>query len=510
MQANGGRSAIPVAAFFAVFAALACARFAGPGPYGLDASYYAQMARHVANGEGLTSTVSLYFGGLVLPSRATISPVFPLLAGYTGRIIGIERAINIVPKIFYVLDLVMLYLLASVIGTRLGATSRAPAFLATAVFGTSAVFYSVTTHPYREGPAFFFAPLALLLLHRYLQTQRLLWVGAAGLMTALAYLSRLEMAGVAAGAIVVLLARRELRALAIYIPATVLPIVPWWMHLGYVTGFERFFSWNPPQRLLLPRSHLELPSMTAGERLADIVAGALTAFRLGHAEAYTRVFGVAALLVPVAAIVWLWLSYKSGRIGWRTPDVVVATLATGAFCLAALLWARSDFIHFLFGWRYGLTLVFLLVVAVPYLMTSAGRWPRVGTVIVLSISIVTGASNVYAFIRAPMLSFTPAERALLDSLNRERDPMIVTTRAQTLSVATDARIHGITCNTPPAATRELLRVFPIDYVIVYDQERRCAFTRGLGRELGVTRAFGSGADRIYVLERRVTPDPGAR
>ena len=508
MEANGRRSAIPVAVFLAVFTALACARFAGPGPYGLDASYYTQMARHVAQGEGLTSTVSLYLGGYILPSRANVNPVLPLLLGYTGRIIGLELAINVVPKIFYVLDLLLLYLLARVISTRLGVPSRAPAFLIAAAFGTSAVFYSVTTHPYRESPAYFFGPLALLSLHRYLETRRLLWAGAAGLATALAFLSRVEMAGIAIAVGIVLLARKELRALAIYVITTLPLIVLWWMHLGYAPGLG--FSWDPPPSLSLPRSHLALPSMTAGERFADIVSAALTAFRVGHDESYTRVFGIAALLVPIAGIVLLWRAYKSGRTGRHTPDIVDATLLTGLFCMAGLLLKRSDFIHFLFGWRYGLTLVFLLVVAVPYLMRSPAKSLRIATVAVLAISILTGAMNVYAFIRGPLPSYTRAERALLDWLNAQADPMIVTTRAQTLSVGTDTLIHATTCNTPPVTTREMLRLFPVDYVIVYDHERRCTFTEGLGQELRVSRAFGAGADRIYALERRAANGSRAR
>ena len=84
---------------------------AGSGPYGLDASYYFQIARHVMHGDGLLSSVSLYREGLILPARATIYPLWPLVLGYTARAIGLVRAANVLPPLLYVIALLLLFYL---------------------------------------------------------------------------------------------------------------------------------------------------------------------------------------------------------------------------------------------------------------------------------------------------------------------------------------------------------------------------------------------------------------
>ena len=90
---NGRAHAIGWAAF--IIGALAVLRMlkgAGDPPYGVDASYYFQLARHIANGDGFVTTVSLYHEGWILPAKTNIYPLWPLVLGYAGRMIGIEIA----------------------------------------------------------------------------------------------------------------------------------------------------------------------------------------------------------------------------------------------------------------------------------------------------------------------------------------------------------------------------------------------------------------------------------
>ena len=67
-----------------------------PEPIGhgrADGSFYYQVARHVASGDGLRTSVSLYNQGLrELPAPTTITPLWPLVLGATGRWIGLPRA----------------------------------------------------------------------------------------------------------------------------------------------------------------------------------------------------------------------------------------------------------------------------------------------------------------------------------------------------------------------------------------------------------------------------------
>ncbi|HKR65205.1 MAG TPA: glycosyltransferase family 39 protein [Thermoanaerobaculia bacterium] len=499
MHLNAGRK-IWLAGLFVLCVTLALARFAGPGPYGLDASYYVQIARHVANGEGLTSTVSLYHSGFVLPARTTVSPMLPLLIGYASRVIGFERAVNAIPKLFYLLDLLMVFLVARRLGAPIAVTT---------LLATNAAFYAVTTHPYREGPAFFFALLALWLIGRYFDTRANVWAIAAGFALGCAYLSRVEMALIGVASVLVMLwlrDRRAMIAIALYGLAALIVILPWWLHLGVVPGLERFFAWNPIPRVELPP--IAMPVLSPSARALDVLAGAITAFRIGHPESYVRVFGLAALLVPIACVCAIWRRKKIAG----TPSIVHVTLLAGLLHFAALLWTRSDavhFMHFLFGWRYGLSLLFLLLVAIPYLLASDVRWLRIGTIAILVVTILTGITGILDFIRAPGPAYSPAERALLDWLRTQARPMILTTNAQTLGASSDALLHAAYCDDAPSTTRAFLARLPIDYVVVYRWEARCAFVQGLGRELRPVRAFGTGNDRLYLLGR-VTPGVPAR
>ena len=57
----------------------------GLGRNALDGDYYYQIARHVAEGDGLVTSVSLYHQGFKeLPHPINIYPLWPLLLGYSG------------------------------------------------------------------------------------------------------------------------------------------------------------------------------------------------------------------------------------------------------------------------------------------------------------------------------------------------------------------------------------------------------------------------------------------
>ena len=110
-----------------ILAALACLKIGyetGVGPYGLDAGFYFQLARNVSQGEGVVSNVSLYHEGLAtFPQRVMIYPLWPLVLGGIGGLIGLYRAAEMLPELLYLLDLVLLYLLSNRISVRLSGTS---------------------------------------------------------------------------------------------------------------------------------------------------------------------------------------------------------------------------------------------------------------------------------------------------------------------------------------------------------------------------------------------------
>src|SRR5207248_3077733 len=84
------------------------------GPFENDPSYYLQAARHVAEGDGLTSSVSLYHEGVnPLPQPYDVYPLWPVVLGATATVIGVIAAANVLPQLLFIVDLVLFYLLAN-------------------------------------------------------------------------------------------------------------------------------------------------------------------------------------------------------------------------------------------------------------------------------------------------------------------------------------------------------------------------------------------------------------
>jgi hypothetical protein len=501
----------------ALFVPLAIMRFsarAGDGPFGVDASFYYQLARHVMRGEGLVSYLSLYHAGFHLPAPSWMYPAWPLLLGYTGRVIGLTQAANDLPRVLYLADLLLLYALTRVIALRLGGLRFVPrwyvpdsAHLLTVAFAMNVSFFGTTTHPYREPLAFAATFAALLCLERYASRRSLFAIALSASFAAIAYLTRVQMATVpfATALVLALDARRDprsRRALALYLGVAALVVLPWFLHLGFIPGASRF-TWRATERETLPLLQDAPRSGITTERVLDWIQGAFVEFQIGNQYSYVATFGVAALLVPIAAVVWL-LSRGQSRASTRvdpTKLAVYATVISGVLLFVALLWYRSDYLPFLFGWRHGLTLIVLLAVAVPYLMSDSRPAVRILTATLLVISIGTGFFNVLQFIAAPPLSYSAEERALIAWLpaSMPRRPTILTTNAQALSVGSDVYMHNTFCDSTPETTRAFLRLFPIDYLIVYEQQAGCRYLGGLDRELAVRQVFGAPGRRIFVL-----------
>lgn len=68
--------------------------------FGIDGSYYAEVARHVRDGLGLTSHLSLYHAGdEQFPHPTSIYPLWPLLLGFVSRVADLETAGHWLPLV---------------------------------------------------------------------------------------------------------------------------------------------------------------------------------------------------------------------------------------------------------------------------------------------------------------------------------------------------------------------------------------------------------------------------
>jgi hypothetical protein len=509
-------------AILVALAALSLTQFAGVGPYGSDAGNYFQIARNVALGRGLVTSLSLYHVGLSpLPQSNWMTyPAWPLLLGYTGRAIGLTAAANILPKLFYVLDLILLYLLANVIGRRWWGTpllsSRWPIDLghvAMALFGTCATFFWTTTHPYTEGLAFAVTFGSLLALDRGAVRRSVGWFAIASILSGLAFLTRTQSVALIVGeflAVAWFAARfRELRWSVVVFPLGPLAAAACWY---------RFVYGLPSQRVDVGVFEMWVEPATKMAWLSERWSGflvSLTPNELG----YYNLFRFAAYLVPLAAILYV-VRLVQRRVRILPIDSTelapYATLISSLVFIASLtLFHERFFLPWLFGWRHGLPFILALVPAIAYLAHQS-RVLRLVTAAVLVVTIATAAFALTRdVLRTPPTAPTAGELQMIDWLTRHHrgTPTLLTTHAQQLISIYDANIHWALCTDPPEKTLLLIERLPIDYVVVYPDERGCSFidARVLTPHLRVVASFGSGDAPLMLLgtpgERKPGVDP---
>ncbi|HYK87293.1 MAG TPA: hypothetical protein VE398_00890 [Acidobacteriota bacterium] len=163
----------------------------GPANLSQDATEYIDIARNVADGDGLVLKIRAYFLGdgytLPYPSASLRSPLFPYLMGKTYAMLrspGVFRWFNL--GMFFLNMVLLVLILRRVLPFQLMAYSLL-------LIGLSEPMFLTSIFPWAEQTAFFWLLLALLLagieLHR-----RWGWAGATfeGFTSAMAGLSRPE------------------------------------------------------------------------------------------------------------------------------------------------------------------------------------------------------------------------------------------------------------------------------------------------------------------------------
>jgi len=499
-----------------VLAPLRFSFLAGPGPYGADAGYYYQIARHVAEGDGLQTSVSVYHEGTrKLPKVTRVYPLWPLLLGTTGAVAGLQNATQFLPPFFYFLDLVLLWALANRVAVRMfgpggevcariGPVIVDCGHLAVLLLATNRVFFAATAHPYTEGLAFALAFTSLLILER-----TPFWSGMAA---GAAFLARSHMAclGAAVAAVLVIYAirQRAWRRAALYILGIVVALGPWFGFLianfplaavNPFAGINPFFSYRETPEIAPFTAWVPAPTIEAW--LRDRIPGIAVAFNPRHPESYFASWGVAAALVPLALLRLITRLRDHQR---RPEMLLVATIAAGFGLQVVLLHFHSAFyVRWVFGWRHGLGLILLLTPAVIYLLHDRLRAVRWLTMIVLLFSIVTGLVHLSRTAAAPRPQYSAGQQALMRWLDAQQPRRtVLTTDALFLPVASRSNYHWTLCQEPPEQTRKMLRYLPIDYVAVHEEERGCPFVDGLQDVLRPAYAFGPPGERVYLLVRR--------
>lgn len=523
------RRLLPLALLFLLLLALLPlkARFEfGLGPRAHDADYYYDIARHVADGHGLRSNLSLYFQGFQsFPHRVTQSPVWPLALGAAGGVLGIDAVATRLPNLLYFVDLILLYFLAlrlqaRIAGTRPGLLFR-PGWplnfghVAVLLFATNIRFFRFTSVPNNEALAFLWIFSALLALDRAAERNDLRWSALAGLLGALALLTRVQ-ALAAIGVVPVVLCavsrdgRRSIALAAAALAGAVLAMIPWALYLA---------SWTDAltlNALLGMETQYETPKLgvlshtrsTPGlwPTLLDRFEGLRIAFDPNNSQSYVHHFNAAVYLLPLAALqlAWVLLRRPLPRRLELAPRhaLVVATLGMGLGMLLPVHMSHMAFSkEWLFGFRHGLPLLFLILPALAYLDAHAARALQIATAAVLALSLAMNAVDMKKLFETKFRTgLLPHEAQLVQWFDTQVPlPKVVTTRPWELGTYSRSGYHWILCNSDPAQTLRLLRDAGADYVVLFEADRGCPFAAGLfPQHLRIVRVFGD--RKLWVLE----------
>jgi hypothetical protein len=472
------------------------------GPFGLDAGFYYQIARHVANGDGPATSVSLYHEGIrTLPQITRSAPLWPLLLGATAVVTGLPSAAFLLPPFLYALSLLLLYVLTE----RLRWTPDAFAgpvragHIAVAIFGTNAVYFAATRDPYTEGLAFCFCFGSLAALTR--PSSR--WIALAGLLAGLAFTTRIQMVCVGAGAGLALLLARRWRHVLVFSLSAVFPVACWYAYVVARFSWEGRPNHDWRQTPELPGFETWVRVNSFGEWLADRLPGNFVAFDPWSPYSYFASFGAAAALVPIALVIAAWK--------WRSVQLSVplaATLIAGLLSHAALVQSHAKwFLPWLFGWRHGLPYVLLIVLSLVVVNAWTTRSVRMIVGVLLVASVATGAISIVRSAAAPRLRYTDAERQLFRWADSQQPrPTLLATNPQYIAPGTRAFLHWTDCSEPASTTRVMLKHLPIDYVVVRQGETRCAFVDDLGDVLVGAGSFeGRDGTRIFLAKPKAAP-----
>jgi hypothetical protein len=490
-------------AILAILAGFKLAYLPRSGQFGFDGSFYVNVARNVQEGAGLRTSISMYhYGELELPTRSRlIYPLWPLLLGYVARIVGLYNAVNFLPPLLYLCDLLMLYAIVN----RMAKTQWivTPGHLFVLLIGMNGNFFGATSYPYTEALGFFFALASLLVLDAAF-TRSGWYAPLAALLAGAALLTRSQLVIVGAALLITvawiaICSRRRIAFAAAAFAVYSAFVAFYYFGITRLEGSPNVVI-APPFRMWNPTSGADA---FLRERLQGIAASLSPTGGYSFFASFGPVFLLPLVALPVAAVRW----WRQRTFCIRPESALIAACAlvgVATFASLNLFHHIADFfIPWVFGFRHGLPMLFGIAAAAVYLI-GAGRVTRVIALVCIVASIVlSGVRLVDRVTTSRPVSPTPSEWRLFAWLEAQRPrPTIITDRAQHISVYTHANIHWTECRTPPETTRAMLAKLPVDYVIVYASGRGCRFIDGLQDALEIRRSFDAGGEPIIVLGRR--------
>ncbi len=365
---------------------------------GIDGAYYMDVAGHVRDGHGLMTDVSLFNAAMPhFPHPTPIYPLWPLLLGYSARLVPIDVAAVWLPSLLWIATLFLgERLFRKLAPFPLGHPSIDGGVLFLLTFGMNPTNWRHATRPYTEPLGFLLLVLFLWRLVAYTRRPALTVAFELGLWCGLMILSRSQLVLVTVAMLTVLGGRvvvgpDRARALA-HAPVVVIGVLvalsPWlaWLDTftevtpGTVLSFQ---TWQAQPGLT--KVSVVAPWEGLGPWLLKRLEGVGEAYTPTGKYAYYIVFhGAEYVVFPGLVVAW-----TERRALWRwvkDPDntVLLFVVVLGLGWMAQLhLLNKPFFSKWNFGLRHAIPAVAVIGPTIGWLLWRGGwaRWAAAGCLV---------------------------------------------------------------------------------------------------------------------------------
>ncbi len=392
----------------------------------IDGGYYTEIARHVRDGLGFTTNVSLSnFGYETFPHPTSVYPLWPVMLGLIGRVTDLYRAAHWVPTVLYFTAV----LFAFAFGRRVWPQPFFPetklpfhgGHVVAAILASNRQFIMFTSIPYTEGISWTLFFAFFWRLAKKASDSSVRWGLELGIWMSLLYFARAQfmIVPLAVGSTIFLRflvgpdCARWLRLGLSTLLVLGIALGGWWAYLrtflddpGPLSLLR--FDQNRVNGLLSPFDVI-VENQGLAEVVSDRLAGVSVAFDLVDDHSWHASFGAAHWALPIAVLIAAATIHQWAR-GWFGRQLAALRREDGILHASMVLLALGGLLsihlahkHFNGEWyfyrRQGMIAIFAFVLPMLWLLRR-GHFAAVIGVGLLSTTVSLGVYELIKDIQA--------------------------------------------------------------------------------------------------------------
>lgn len=508
----------------------------------VDGGYYTEVARHVRDGLGLTTHVSLNnFGYEHFPHPTSVYPLWPLLLGLIGKVAELNEAAHWVPAVLYFVGVIAAFLFGrrlhpeSILGD-----SGIPlhgGHVAAVLLGFNRQFVVYTSLPYTEGLSwsllfFFFWRLTRNSAHT---TAR--WGVELGVWLSLLCFARSQFVVVpmaVGGALALRVLAGPDRARWLRTGGTAFVVLGvslglWLAHLQtfLVEAGPLSFLRFDQNRATTVLSDFDVIVEDQGvlDLLTDRLSGFGTAYSIDSARSWHASFGAANWALPAAALIALFSIRRPDAGWWRRPLAWIRA-ENGVLRISALLFAIGGMAsiqlahkHFNGEWyfyrRQGMIAMFAFLLPLLWMFRRRG-FPAILAGGLLSTTVAMGGYEMVHQVVHAQKEAKGADKyasivGWLKHNSSKKAPITVAFEEGTLQRIAwrtgNVGYHWLAAASPYSDVRAMVDKLGVDFVIFSGSRRWGLYKAGGGRIEAEFERLAEKPSGFTILKPRSTPLP---